>query len=272
MAASPANPRPRAWDGILTAPIPGRTAKPRQIGTTFVSAKGVGANGFRDLIDVAGDYIDRVKLAFGHTVLIEEQVLREKIAILRAADIDVNPGGTCAEIALFQDAFVPFLRRAADLGFNTIEVSDGTVQMDDSTRERCIKQALDAGFKVVSEVGKKDPAENLIVDETLRQIHRDLGFGVAAVVIESREGARGIGVFDAEGQVKGGEVDQIVAEVDPSSLIWEAPSKAGQEFFIGRFGVNVNLGNIAPVDVIAVEALRQGLRGDTFRWVVNSVR
>jgi phosphosulfolactate synthase len=272
MSETSSSPRRLAWDGVLTAPIGGRTAKPRQSGTTFVSVKGVGLRGMQDLIAVGGDYIDRVKLAFGHTILIDEGVLREKIALLRANDIDVNPGGTCGEIALFQGAYLPFLRRAAELGFNTIEVSDGTVQMDDATRERCIKQALDAGFKVVSEVGKKDPAENLIVDETLRQIQRDLGYGVAKVVIESREGARGIGVFDASGQVKGGEVEQIVEEVDPDALIWEAPSKAGQEFFVGRFGANVNLGNIAPVDVIAVESLRQGLRGDTFRWVVNAKR
>jgi len=223
----------------------------------------------RDLVAVAADYVDRVKLAFGHTILIDEAVLREKIAILRAADIDVNPGGTCGEIALFEGAYPAFLMRAADLGFNVIEVSDGTVHMDDATRERCIKLALVSGLQVVSEVGKKDPADNLMLDETIRQIHRDLARGVSKVVIESREGARGIGVFDSDGQVKGGEVDRISTEVDQERLIWEAPTKAGQEFFVERFGPNVNLGNIAPVDIIAVESLRQGLRGDTFRWAAN---
>jgi len=258
----------KAWDGILEYPLQGRTEKPREEGITFVSLKGFGVNGLKDLVSVAADYIDRVKLAFGTTLLYDEDLLREKIAILRAANIDVNPGGTCGEIAIYQGKYDQFLAHARDLGFNTIEVSDGTISMDDSTRERIIKKTLDAGFKVVSEVGKKDVELNLPVAEMIRQTLRDLAYGVSKVTVESRGSARGIGVFDEKGRVKGDDVDEILSAVDPRYLIWEAPEKDGQEYFIKRMGNNVNLGNIKPEDIIPLEGLRRGLRGDTFRLVV----
>lgn len=184
----------------------------------------------------------------------------------------MNPGGTCAEIAIFQGKFPQFLAHGKDLGFTTIEVSDGTITMDDATRERAIKQALDAGFKVVSEVGKKDEELNLPVAEMIRQIHRDLEYGVSKVTVESRGSGKGIGVYDSSGKVKGDDVDQITAAVDPSHLIWEAPNKDGQEYFIKRLGNNVNLGNIKPEDIIPLEGLRRGLRSDTFRLVVYQFR
>lgn len=260
--------RKKAWEGVLDYPLPGRTNKPRETGITFVSLKGIGINGIDDLVRVAADYVDRVKLAFGTTLLFDEELLREKISLCRAAGIEVNPGGTCAEIAVFQGRYDRFLNHAQELGFTTIEVSDGTITMDDSARERLIKQTLDAGFKVVSEVGKKDTDLNLTIAETIRQIERDLRFGVSKVTVESRGSAKGIGVYDDKGKVKTSDVDEITAAVDPRHLIWEAPNTDGQEFFIKRFGNNVNLGNIRPDDIIPLEGLRRGLRGDTFRLVV----
>ncbi len=259
----------KAWAGILDDPIGGRTAKPRTSGISFLSVKGLGLAGTRDLIEVAADYVDRVKLAFGTTLMLDERFLREKIRLLREADIDVNPGGTSGEIALYQDRYPEYLGRARELGFTTIEVSDGTVTMDDRTREWMIKSALDAGFKVVSEVGKKDPSLTLPVVEAIHQIERDLGHGASYVTIEARASAKSVGVFDADGKVKAGDVEQIAAAVDPDLLIWEAPTAEGQLFFVKRFGVNVNLGNIAPMDIIPVEGLRRGLRADTFRTVVH---
>jgi phosphosulfolactate synthase len=255
----------KAWAGVLDDPIGGRTERPRTSGITFLSVKGLGLAGTRDLIDVAAEYIDRVKLAFGTTVMLSERLVREQIGLFRAAEIDVNPGGTSGEIALYQGRYPAFLERARDLGFTTIEVSDGTIWMDDDTRERAIKSALDAGLKVVSEVGKKDPALSLSVSEAIRQIHHDLQCGVSHVTIEARASAKGVGVFDEQGRVKGDDVEQIASAVDPDLLIWEAPSAEGQLFFIRRFGPNVNLGNIAPTDIIPVEGLRRGLRGDTLR-------
>lgn len=258
----------KAWEGVLEYPLPGRTSKPRSRGITFLSVKGLGLHGTEDLIRVAGDYIDRVKLAFGTTLLLDEDFLREQIRMLRAAAIEVNPGGTAGEIALHQGRYEEFLRRARDLGFTTIEVSDGTVSMDDETRERLVKSVLDAGLSVVTEVGKKDPELTLSVTEAIRQVRRDLELGASLVTIESRGSAKGVGMFDASGKVIVDDVEQLAAGVDPSRLIWEAPTAEGQEFFIKRFGPNVNLGNIAPTDIIPVEGLRRGLRGDTFRMVV----
>jgi len=258
----------KAWEGILDYPLPGRTEKPRDVGITFLSMKGFGVNAIKDLIAVASDYIDRVKLSFGTTLLYDEDLLREKIHLLRSANIDVNPGGTCGEIAIYQGKFDQFLAHAADLGFTTIEISDGTINMDDVMRERVIKKALDAGFKVVSEVGKKDIKLNLPVSEMIRQIQRDLQYGVSKVTVESRGSGKGIGVYDEKGEVKGDDVDQIISAVDARHLIWEAPNKEGQEYFIKRLGINVNLGNIKPEDIIPLEGLRRGLRGDTFRLVV----
>ena len=259
---------PKAWDGVLEDPLPGRTAKPRRRGITFLSVKGLGLAGTRDLIEVAADYVDRVKLAFGTTLLLDADFLKEQIRLLRAADIEVNPGGTSGEIALHQGRFSEFLTRARELGFTTIEVSDGTIPVDDATRERMVKDALAAGFLVVTEVGKKDPELTPSVAEMIRQIERDLAYGAASVTIESRQSAKGVGVFDRDGRVKGDDVEQIVNAVDPSRLIWEAPGTEAQLFFIQRFGPNVNLGNIAPTDIIPLEGLRRGLRGDTFRMVV----
>lgn len=258
----------KGWEGILEYPLGGRTEKPRQDGITFVSLKGYGIQGVKDLVRDAADYIDRVKLAFGTTLLYDDDLLREKIAILRAADIDVNPGGTCGEIAIYQGKYAQFLSHAKELGFSTIEVSDGTINVDDSQREKIVKMALDSGLKVVSEVGKKDLQLNLAITEAIRQIKRDLSFGVSKVTVESRGSARGIGVYDEKGKVKGDDVELILSEVDGRSLIWEAPEKDGQEYFIKRLGNNVNLGNIKPEDIIPLEGLRRGLRGDTFRMVV----
>jgi len=258
----------KAWEGVLDYPLPGRTAKPRSRGITFLSLKGLGLRGTADLIEAAGDYIDRVKLAFGTTLLYDEAFLREQIRLFREANIEVNPGGTCGEIALHQERYPEFLARARELGFTTIEVSDGTIFMDDAIRERSIKGVLDAGMSAVTEVGKKDPELTLAIPEVIRQIERDLRFGASHVTIEARASAKNIGMFDASGKVKADDVEQVVSAVDPCHLIWEAPTAEGQEFFIKRFGPNVNLGNIAPTDIISVEGLRRGLRGDTFRMVV----
>ncbi len=259
----------KAWEGILDYPLPGRTEKPREVGTTFVSVKGLGISGLKDLVIDAADYVDRVKLAFGTTLLYDDEVLRKKITLLREANIDVNPGGTCGEIAFHQGKYDRFLSHARELGFNTIEVSDGTVTMDDVQRERIVKQTLYAGFKVVSEVGKKDASLNLSVPEMIRQIERDLRLGVSKVTVESRGSAKGIGIYDEKGQVKGDDVTEITAAVDSRYLIWEAPNTEGQDYFIKRLGNNVNLGNIRPDDIISLEGLRRGLRGDTFRLAVD---
>ncbi|MFZ7130957.1 MAG: phosphosulfolactate synthase [Eubacteriales bacterium] len=257
-----------AMYNIFDDPIKGRTEKPREKGITFISDFGFGLNRVEDFIGIAGDYVDRVKIAFGSVATYKEDYLRKKIELLKAADIDINPGGTCGEIAMFYDAFDSYLDRIKALGFNTVEVSDGTIQITDDQRELMIKKSIDSGLKVVSEIGKKDERDNLLIDETLRQIERDIKFGVKKVIIEARGTAKGIGLFDSNGKVKESEVDMIAKYVDIDNIIWEAPQKPGQVYFVNKFGPNVNLGNVRPDEIIAVESMRRGLRGDTWRPLI----
>jgi phosphosulfolactate synthase len=259
----------KAWDSVFQMPQPGRSMKPRTNGFTMVLDKGLGPRATEDLMATAADYIDSLKLTFGTSAFYDEHLLREKVDIVIGAGVDIYPGGTFLEVAVWQDRYAEYLRRAKELGFTAIEVSDGTLEMSAEVRTDCIKRALDAGFKVVTEVGKKSPDEKVAVAEMHRQIGCDLEMGAMLVIVEAREGGKGIGVFDKSGAVDEGEVDVIVAGVDDlDKLMWEAPLKNQQQYMILRFGNNVNLGNIPTTDVLAMEALRQGLRGDTLKRAV----
>jgi phosphosulfolactate synthase len=256
----------KAWEGVIQSPEPGRSMKPRANGFTMVLDKGLGRNAVQDLMDTASDYIDFLKFSFGTSAFYDEKVAREKIEIASSAGVDVYPGGTFLEVAVWQEAYSSYLARAKDLGFTAIEVSDGTMEMTSQVRGDCIKRALDAGFKVITEVGKKSPDEKLALEEMHQMIDHDISFGASLVIIEAREGGKGVGVFDKAGAVNEAEVDQIVAGVNNlEKLMWEAPIKNQQQYMILKFGNNVSLGNIPTTDVLALEALRQGLRGDTLK-------
>jgi phosphosulfolactate synthase len=243
--------------------------KPRTSGFTMVLDKGLGPRATVDLMATAADYIDSLKFTFGTSAFYDESLLREKVEIVTGAGVDIYPGGTFLEVSVWQNCYAGFLQRARELGFTAIEVSDGTLEMTDEVRADCIKRALDAGFKVVTEVGKKSPDEKVAVAEMHRQIASDLELGALLVIVEAREGGKGIGVFDKSGAVDESEVDAIVAGVDdPDKLMWEAPLKNQQQYMILRFGSNVSLGNIPTTDVLAMEALRQGLRGDTLKQAI----
>jgi phosphosulfolactate synthase len=232
----------------------------------MVLDKGLGRYAVEDLMATAADYIDFLKLSFGTSAFYSEKVLREKAEIATSSGVDVYPGGTFLEVTVWQNSYATYLKRAKELGFTGIEVSDGTMEMTDETRADCIKRALDAGFKVVTEVGKKSPDEKVALSEMHRLIAHDLQLGAMFVIVEAREGGKGVGVFDKSGAVDESEVDEIVSGVDDlDKLMWEAPIKNQQQFMILRFGNNVSLGNIPTTDVLAMEALRQGLRGDTLK-------
>lgn len=260
------------WAGIISDPMPGRdNLKPRKTGKTIISDLGFGIGETREFLENAGIYIDRAKLAFGTSVLYSEQYLKEKIDLYRSFNVDVNPGGTCAEIAIYQGVYDAFLDKAKMLGFTTIEISDGTIQMDDRLRESVILRAMKAGFEVVSEIGKKDVESQLAIAEMIRQVQRDAALGVSGVTLEARGTAKGIGVYGVDGKVKADDVDRLLdCGVAPERFVWEAPAKDGQEFFITYLNNNVNLANVRYYDVIALEGLRRGLRGDTLRSVVQS--
>jgi phosphosulfolactate synthase len=256
----------KAWEGVFRIPEPGRSMKPRSNGFTMVLDKGLGPRATEDLMATAADYVDFLKFSFGTSAFYDEKVLREKVEIVTGDGVDIYPGGTFLEVTVCQGCYPEYLQRARELGFTAIEVSDGTMQMTDESRGDCIKRALDAGFKVVTEVGKKSPNEKVAVAEMHRLIAHDLELGAVQVIIEAREAGKGVGVFGKSGAVNESEVDEIVSGVaDLDRVMWEAPIKNQQQYLILRFGNNVSLGNVPTTDILALEALRQGLRGDTLK-------
>lgn len=151
-----------------------------------------------------------------------------------------------------------------------IEVSDGTITLSAEERQAIIRAARDRGLAVITEVGKKDGAADLDPVFALRQVNADLEAGASKVIVEGRESGKGVGIYNRQGQVKTDDLEILVAGIpDPHVLMWETPLKEQQQAMIARFGPNVNLGNIAPADVIALEALRRGLRGDTLKLILG---
>ena len=256
----------KAWKGCFDPPVKDRTEKPRQTGMTMVLDKGLGLRATRDLVETAGHFIDVVKFSFGTSAFYDKSICLDKVRILKEAEIFVMPGGTFLEVAVWRDTFELYLEKAKELGFDAIEVSDGTIEIKPEARASYIKKAVDAGFRVFSEVGKKDPLEELPMSVQHEMIQRDIECGAFKVIVEAREAGKGVGIFDNEGRVKEDEIDKILAGVrSADDLLWEAPLKNQQQLLILKLGTNVNLGNIPAPDVLALESLRQGLRGDTLK-------
>lgn len=260
-----------AWqDALPTFPLPGHCGKPRQHGCTMLLDKRLGLLETCDLLELACDYIDIIKLTFGTSALYPERILRDKIQLIRLYGIDVYPGGTLFEIACWQGRLGAFLERAAELGFTGVEISDGTIPLSTQERRQAVRQAKSMGFKVVTEVGKKNGAPISIM-RMQQIIADDLEQGADKVIIEGRESGRGVGVYDHVGGVKEREIEALMhglPSLEPY-LIWEAPLKHQQVSLIKRFGPNVNLGNVAPEESLALEALRCGLRCDTLELCLD---
>ena len=261
-----------AWTGVIELPVRERLAKPRQSGWTMVIDKGLGLHAIDDLMQSAAETIDVVKLTFGTSAFFDYDLLREKVRTITAHGVYCMPGGTFQEVAVWQGRLDQYLDRARELGFNAIEVSDGTIEMDASTRADAITRAVKAGFRVLSEVGKKDPNDAQPMTLLATEVNADLDHGALMVIMEAREAGRGVGIYDASGLPKEAEIDAFLEGVrDPSRVLWEAPLGPQQRYLVLRFGPNVNLGNIAPDDILALEALRCGLRGDTLKraWLAD---
>jgi phosphosulfolactate synthase len=260
-----------AWSGVFHGAYAERLTKPRKLGINVVIDKNLGARALADLLETAGESIDQIKLAFGTTVALSERAVRDKIRLIRSYQIEVYPGGTLLEAAVIQGALPEYLRRAQDLGFTMVEVSDGTITMAPERRAEVIRCALDLGFSIITEVGKKDPQKKMPTGAMQAQIAADLAMGARYVIIESREGGKGVGIYDQNGAVDVSELDALVNGLeDLDRIVWEAPQCSQQAYLIERFGANVNLGNIQPPDVLALEALRCGFRFETLRHAVES--
>jgi len=245
---------------------PERCQRPRSNGLTMVLDKSLAYSELESVLHIAHGYIDVVKMGWCTSAIFPAEIVRAKCALLAELRIDSCPGGTLFELAYIQGKFTQFLQEAHTLGFSCIEISNGTVPLDESVKLDCIKRTLDSGFKVVSEVGSKIAEEDKRLDVRSRidQALCELDAGVWKVIMEARESGT-LGIFDANGATNVDMLDELLRSVELDDLMFEAPLKSQQADLILRFGNRVNLGNIAPQEVVSLETLRLGLRGDTLR-------
>lgn len=260
----------KSWQEIIQFPLGNRYQKPRSTGVTMIIDKGLGLGETRDLLNLAGDYIDFVKLGFGTSALYFNEVLEEKINLVTSHGIDIYPGGTFLEVAILQDKLREYLAMARDFGFTAIEISDGTIELSPPTRAAAIAMAADIGFKVLTEVGKKDPNDAFEIKEIVQLVKQDILSGASYVIVEGRESGKSVGLYDQDGNLRMSDLEELVHSLDNTEqLIWEAPMKEQQQELIIRFGPNVSIGNVNPHEVLALEALRVGLRADTLKTVLQ---
>ncbi|MDX6728121.1 MAG: phosphosulfolactate synthase [Baekduia sp.] len=239
--------------------LPERSLKPRERGLTHVLDKGLSTAQVDGLMEVASGAVDIVKLGWG-TALVTGN-LEAKLARYRAHDVPVCLGGTLTEIALRDGRLDGLIAWCRELGIGHVEVSDGTIALEPE-RKREIVTRLSREFVVFSEVGSKDDQQIMAPYRWVEEIQAELAAGAWKVIAEARESGTA-GIFRPDGEVRMGLIDEIAHAIDPGQLIFEAPQRAQQVWFLRRFGREVNLGNIAPEDVLSLETLRLGLRSDT---------
>lgn len=246
--------------------IPERTAKPRNFGLTMVMDKGLSLEEAKNFISVAGPHVDIVKLGFGTSFVTPN--LRDKIEFYQSAGIPVYFGGTLFEAFLIRNQFDDYVKVLNDYNIRYVEVSDGSITIPHS--EKCgYIEKLAKSFTVLSEVGSKD-AEHIIPPYKWIELMRaELEAGAEYVIAEARESGN-VGIYRGSGEVREGLVQEILTQIPAEKIIWEAPQKAQQLYFLELVGCNVNLGNLAPHEMISLEAMRIGLRGDTFHLFLNN--
>jgi phosphosulfolactate synthase len=235
---------------------------PSHVGLTHVIDKGLGPRAWEDILDVAGDHISIVKLGWGTAYVTRK--LERKLEVLR--DKPVVIGGTFFEVVYLKGQLDEYKQWLTELGLTHVEISDGTVEIP---RERKLELIADFArdFTVLSEVGSKDSSVEYTADEWTRWLNEELEAGAWKVITEAREGGTA-GIFDSSGGMRTELIGEIASVVGPANIIFEAPSKAAQSWFVKQFGPSVNLGNIPPDEVIPLETLRLGLRGDTLKEVL----
>jgi phosphosulfolactate synthase len=241
--------------------VPARSPKPRQVGLTHVMDKGLNLREIEGLFDTAGEYVDIVKLGWGTSYVTNN--LEKKIALYRSFETPVVCGGTLFEAVVARDRIDEYKSWLSDQRFSHVEISDGTI---DLPRERKLELIADFArdFTVLSEVGSKDAEVVFAPYQWVEWIKEELAAGAWKVITEGREGGTA-GIFRPTGEMRTGLVDEIVHEIDFHDLVFEAPTKKSQAWFVKQFGPAVNLGNIPPDEVIPLETLRLGLRGDTLK-------
>lgn len=248
--------------------LPERTQQPRQFGLTMVMDKGLGMEEVKNFLSVAAPHVDMVKFGFG-TALVTQN-LKAKIEIYKSYNIPVYFGGTLFEAFLIRGQFNDYVDLIKEFDLDYAEVSDGSITIPHA--EKCgYIEKLAKITNVLSEVGSKDATHIMPPYKWIELMRAELEAGATYVIAEARE-AGNVGIYRGSGEVREGLVQEILTQIPAQSIIWEAPQKAQQVYFLELLGANVNLGNIAPSEVIPLEATRLGLRGDTFYLYLNQER
>ena len=240
--------------------LPARSVKPRGTGITHVLDRGLPLGYCADLLESAGAYVDVWKFGWGISYL--DQNLPAKLELLARHRVLACPGGTLLEIAWAQGRATAFFDWARASGFPCVEVSAGTVPMTPAQKQDLIGEAA-RHFIVLSEVGAKDPAARVLPEQWAESVSNDLEAGATWVLAEGRASGT-VGLYDPSGAVREDVVAGLTAEVDPGLIVFEAPREGQQAWFVGAFGPDVNLANVAPADALGLETLRLSLRADTF--------
>ncbi|MBS1682500.1 MAG: phosphosulfolactate synthase [Bacteroidetes bacterium] len=240
--------------------LPERTLKPRQTGFTMAMDKGLSVREAEDFVSIAAPYVDIVKLGWATSYVTPN--LKEKIKVYHDAGIPCYFGGTLFEAFIIRDQFDDYRKVLDKYNLSYAEVSDGSIDLDHDKKLEYISK-LSKQVTILSEVGSKDADKIIPPYKWIELMQKELDAGAWKVIGEAREGGN-VGLFRSTGEVRSGLVQEILTKIPFEKIIWEAPQKAQQVWFIQLLGANVNLGNIAPNEVIPLETIRLGLRGDTF--------
>jgi phosphosulfolactate synthase len=240
--------------------LPERSKLPREKGVTMVMDKGLSIRQAEDFLEASGEFTDLIKLGFGTSVITNK--LKEKIKLYQKAGKKVYLGGTLFEAFLIRGLYDDFCKFVDDLGLEMVEVSDGSIILDHKRKCELIHK-LSARYTVLSEVGSKEAGILISPGKWISMMKSELEAGSWKVIAEARESGN-VGIYRPNGTAHVVLVNRILAKIASEQILWEAPIKSQQVWFIKMLGADVNLGNIAPDDVIPLETLRLGLRGDTF--------
>jgi phosphosulfolactate synthase len=245
--------------------IPERITKPRTSGITMVMDKGLSVNEAENFLSVCHPHVDIIKLGFGTSFVTPN--LREKLDVYKSYNIPVYFGGTLFEAFLIRNQFEDYISVCKEYGISYMEVSDGSITIPHAEKCGYIEKLAQIGT-VLREVGSKDAAHIMPPYKWIELMRAELNAGATYVIAEARE-AGNVGIYRGTGEVREGLVQEILTQIPEEKIIWEAPQKAQQLYFIELIGCNVNLGNIAPTEVLPLESMRLGLRGDTFHLFLN---
>lgn len=240
--------------------IPERTSGERDYGLTMMMDKGLSLTEAGHYIESSKSFTDLVKFGFGTALITQD--LKEKVKLYQSAGLKPYFGGTLFEMFYIRGEFDAYRRFVSESGLSNVEVSDGTIKMEHDEKLECIT-TLAKDFQVLSEIGSKVKGVELPISEWVYQMSSELASGSWKVIAEARESGT-IGIYQSDGSANRELIDEIMKVISVNDVLWEAPNKAQQAMFIQQVGANVNLGNIAPNEVVSLEALRLGMRGDTF--------